>query len=283
VELLDGWELRISPPVASRRVNSVWPRRDGERMPLEERLGRVEEAYAARGLPARFQLGPAAVPRTLDGLLARRGYRVEAPTLVQTAAVAEVVRRTPEPPGWVSAWGRADGPGGAEALLRAVRAPSAYAVLAEDGRTLAVGRAVLDGGWLGVFDVATIPERRRRGAGRAVLGALARWGLAGGARAAYLQVERENTAARALWTALGFATGYRYHYRTAGPQSRDSHATSAAATSASSSPSPPASATQRAASLGSRSSGSTPGWASRSATASASARSDGPPTPATRG
>ena len=36
-----------------------------------------------------------------------------------------------------------------------------------------------------------------------------------GARAAYLQVEAGNAAARAVYRRLGFVDAYRYHYRSA--------------------------------------------------------------------
>ena len=44
---------------------------------------------------------------------------------------------------------------------------------------------------------------------------LARKALDEGASAAYLQVERDNEAARALYDGMGFADHHAYHYRTA--------------------------------------------------------------------
>jgi ribosomal protein S18 acetylase RimI-like enzyme len=60
----------------------------------------------------------------------------------------------------------------------------------------------------------TVPEARRRGAARAILAALARWGANRGATRAYLQVEHDNAPARALYEASGFLPAYDYHYRT---------------------------------------------------------------------
>ncbi|MDH3233988.1 MAG: GNAT family N-acetyltransferase, partial [Alphaproteobacteria bacterium] len=45
--------------------------------------------------------------------------------------------------------------------------------------------------------------------------ALARWSAAAGARMLVLQVERDNTAAAALYRGLGFDRLYGYHYRVA--------------------------------------------------------------------
>jgi ribosomal protein S18 acetylase RimI-like enzyme len=44
---------------------------------------------------------------------------------------------------------------------------------------------------------------------------LARAALAEGASAAYLQVERDNEAARLLYDGMGFADHHAYHYRRA--------------------------------------------------------------------
>ncbi|MCZ9344435.1 GNAT family N-acetyltransferase, partial [Streptomyces sp. TRM76130] len=45
-----------------------------------------------------------------------------------------------------------------------------------------------------------------------VMAALARRALAEGASAAWLQVETDNTGARALYTGLGFAAHHAYHH-----------------------------------------------------------------------
>ncbi|NEC71734.1 GNAT family N-acetyltransferase, partial [Streptomyces rochei] len=56
------------------------------------------------------------------------------------------------------------------------------------------------------------PAQRRRGLATAVLAALARRALDEGASAAWLQVEADNTAARALYTGMGFAAHHAYHH-----------------------------------------------------------------------
>lgn len=115
---------------------------------------------------------------------------------------------------WLQVW-RAAGDRGAAAAEAAARmfgrvtAPSAFA---GDG-SAAVGRGVLDGGWLGIFAMATAAASRRRGAAAAVLRALLRWGWERGAHGAYLQCAEDNAAARSLYARSGFTTAYRYHYR----------------------------------------------------------------------
>jgi GNAT superfamily N-acetyltransferase len=76
-----------------------------------------------------------------------------------------------------------------------------------------VALGVIDGATIGVFSMLTVPEARRQGVGRAVLGALARSALAHGATTLYLLVERDNVAARALYASCSFEEAHAYHYR----------------------------------------------------------------------
>lgn len=86
----------------------------------------------------------------------------------------------------------------------ALRYPDAETWLLTDGKE-ALGRVVLD--WtcdtLRVVDLAVAPHARRHGVARTVLGALQDACL--GQRAMTLRVRCENTAARALYAACGFA------------------------------------------------------------------------------
>jgi ribosomal protein S18 acetylase RimI-like enzyme len=87
----------------------------------------------------------------------------------------------------------------------------AYATIGEDA--VAVGRAVADSGWVGVFNMATSPGARGKGAAPAVLAELAGWSRAHGAERMYLQVESENASALRLLERSGFAELSVFHYR----------------------------------------------------------------------
>jgi ribosomal protein S18 acetylase RimI-like enzyme len=69
---------------------------------------------------------------------------------------------------------------------------------------------------VGLFEIGTLPSRRRRGLATAVVERLLAWGERQGARAAYLQVMGVNAPARALYARLGFTEAYRYWYRVGG-------------------------------------------------------------------
>jgi N-acetylglutamate synthase len=100
-------------------------------------------------------------------------------------------------------------------LLGRVDRPSAYAAALLGTEVVAVGRAVLDTGWAGVFGMATLPAARGRGAAHDVLTALAAWAATHAADHMYLQVERENAPALRLYDRTGFHEVCGYHYRTA--------------------------------------------------------------------
>jgi N-acetylglutamate synthase len=225
---LDGWRLRSSRGF-TRRGNSVWPRASGDRLDLATKLANVERHYAARGLAAVFQIGPAPEPKGLDRVLAERGYRASEPVEVRTARIEDLPGSGQPPPRgfsvldephrrWLAVWAQGGARGAqtdlAVRILSRAPEPSAYAVLRVDGADVAVGRGILDGGWLGIADVVTTPAWRGRGAARLLLAGLASWGSARGAELAWLAVEAGNRAALTLYRAAGFRRAFSYRYRT---------------------------------------------------------------------
>lgn len=225
VEEHDGWVHRAASGVTGR-ANSVWPR-DAGALDIDAKLEAVEAFYRKHDLPPTLQLSPASQPAGLDRLLADRGYAVRAaPRAVQTAPLDDVarvgdsagVRLSPVlDEEWFAIVGAVNSSFGrhadvARALLAGVTVPSAYAVLTLDGEPAAAGRGVVDSGWLGIFNMATLPAFRRRGAASAILSALSEWAGAHGATSVYLQLEADNAAAPALYAKAGFSTAYEYSY-----------------------------------------------------------------------
>lgn len=229
VEEAEGWWLRHQPS-SSWWVGTVLPHGDAGPAELVRRVVRAEEFYAGHGATARFQISPPACPEGLDAILADRGYRRERLVSLQVAATAQVQERAPSASSrvrlesrpthaWFAAWRAVhdqDGDSRAEwdLLGRAAR-PGAYAFATIGDDVVAVGRAVADTGWAGVFGMATLPRARGKGAARDVLAALADWAGAHEADRMYLQVERDNAPALRLYERAGFTELSGYHYRTA--------------------------------------------------------------------
>jgi N-acetylglutamate synthase len=224
---IGGWLARSSAG-SSRRGNSVWARRPVDDIPAA--IAEVERFYAAHGTPPTFQLTPTSTPAGLPGALDAAGYDDTGPTDVCVADLARLDLGPRGPsvapsiaarPGeaWLSVAGAVMstfGPrqrAGSLAVLGGLRVEQAYVLVTLHGQPVAAGRGTLDGDWLGIYSMATLPAARGRGAASAVLGALAGWASEGGASRAYLQVERTSIAARRLYARFGFQPVYHYTYR----------------------------------------------------------------------
>jgi len=102
--------------------------------------------------------------------------------------------------------------------MRNAPVPHRGFVLRRDGETLACGQYVLESDVVGLYDVFTASAARGRGIASALCKALLLRARESGARRAYLQVETDNHAARAVYHRLGFADAYAYHYRSRDPE-----------------------------------------------------------------
>lgn len=80
------------------------------------------------------------------------------------------------------------------------------------GSLIAAGRALLDGDWLGLYELWVDPDHRRRGLATTVLAALLSAGAERGSTTVWLHVELDNQAALSLYASLGFRTHHEYRY-----------------------------------------------------------------------
>lgn len=202
---------------------------------LIEHIELAERFYAQRGAAARFQVCPGCSP-DLDRMLADRGYRWDCPVSLQTMDVAEPAETHPAPGlyarvsaepdrRWLAVLATTGGPGTVvqteTRLLRRVVPRSAYVTVLAADEPVAIGRAVAEHGWTGVFDMATTAGARRRGAARLVPSEIANWARELDAPRLYLQVERSNGVACRVYAAAGFREVATYHYRVREPDAPD--------------------------------------------------------------
>lgn len=216
------WLLRASSGWTGR-ANSLLPAGDPG-MPVPEALERAEAFYDERGLPplALVRLGsPEAEEILACGWIDDRPGQSDVLVMHTTLDLVNappaydvLVAERPSAQWYAAAF---DGPVPEPAPKVMEGAPKvAFASIALDGKTVAVGRGSMTGHWLGVDAIRVGPAYRRRGLGTAMLQALARWAGPHGGRRTYLEVLAENTPAVTTYRNLGYAEAYRYRYLTRG-------------------------------------------------------------------
>jgi len=226
VQMHDGWWLRFNDGL-HRRVNSVFPERDGTTA-LDERIRAAEAFYRENDLPPRFQISPACRPADLDAILEARGYVPESGVDIMIADAEPLAALDGGPaavrlePALSDDWLDVHMADAADpetkrrkgAMLERIGPPHVFAAALQGGRCVAAGLAIAGDGWFGVFGMYTLAAARRQGHARTLLTAMAGWALAQGVPRAYLQVERDNPGALSVYCRAGFETVHGYHYRT---------------------------------------------------------------------
>lgn len=227
---VEGWLLRLSPGKAkrSRCVNAL----DEGTLPLNDLLDRCRLAFAKAGLPLIVRVTPYSRPTDLDARLEGMGWFAfdAADVMVRStltglpeAGMIESVNaaRYAEVVGELRGSTRIEIDAHAERLALAP-VPYQGFFMFVDGQLAACGQIVVDGEMVGLFDVFTPPEQRRRGHAQRLCSALLQQAAAQGASSAYLQVGSDNAAAQSAYCGLGFSFAYRYHYRSDDPAAADS-------------------------------------------------------------
>ncbi len=232
-EWLGRWWLRSAGGFTARAC-SVRALGDPGR-PFDDALEYVVAWYGERGLPAMIRavsgsnvsmeldrrgwgFARAAVFQTVTVARLRRSIvaRSTSPT-AQTAAVqTAAVQIAPFPPqSWLRRYeGGAITPAALQALTGTPEA--AFATIdATDAAApaVAIGRAAVEGPWVGFTAIEVDPLARRLGHARTVMSALTEWAATRGAVRAWLEVLADNHSALALYASLGFTEHHRYAYR----------------------------------------------------------------------
>ncbi|OLP53725.1 GNAT family N-acetyltransferase [Rhizobium rhizosphaerae] len=221
--IYDGsWLIRLAKGHPSKRLNSLNPLDPGDRRDIAGRLARAAERFAAIGRPLTVRLTPLAPPE-LHAHLEGEGWERFDESIVMSADLAQAAtdgidqlplrdtRRFVEARLAISA----EPDSLREALvsiLDSIKPETGLFLLQSGERPTAVTLGVLDGGLIGLEQVAVAQDLRGQGLGMAVVQAALRWGQLHGARQGWLAVGADNAPACALYRKLGFAEVYRYAY-----------------------------------------------------------------------
>lgn len=219
VEEFHGWLLAFDGGTVNRARSAV----PLHHVPVDlAMVGQIEARYRAHGLRTMFRLANEACFDELRRELARRGYQVGRPMLVQVAPV-ETMRgiggatpaETADLPD--SAWtdlflaegfDPVDGASRAKVLSRAHN--SVFASVRENGKTVAAGAGAFSHGWSSVHGMRTDQAFRGRGLAGRVLAGIAAAAAQRGIERVFLQVEDINTSGLALYRRAGFKTVWSY-------------------------------------------------------------------------
>ncbi|MEI6573748.1 MAG: GNAT family N-acetyltransferase [Alphaproteobacteria bacterium] len=223
VDAFCGWEIRRTPDVSSGRVNSVNAIAP-ESGQFDQVLVKARALFEEQEEWPLIRIHPLAGEEPVQRLEAL-GLHGEGDTVVKTLTLSDAIAppsllcvlTDTMTPDWMIAYGDAHDTeeDERESITRALSRVSvrqAFAVLYDGDRPVASGRGAVADGWVGLFQISTVPEARQRGFGGAIVRSLLDWGREAGASQAYLQVEVKNDAARRLYRSFGFEGAYTYSY-----------------------------------------------------------------------
>jgi ribosomal protein S18 acetylase RimI-like enzyme len=220
MEIYDGWQLRYANGF-SRRGNSVYPA-ESSTLDHETKLEWCREWYKKRNLGLVVRQTPAS-ESGLDDILDARGFAAEGRTRVMVADLEPArtgtadIAEQPDALWWrtmADLWGiGADRAEAWRGIVDRISQPSGFGLVIRNRIPVAAGLAVVDGEWLGLFEIIVAGGLRRQGVGQGLTRLLMEWGSERGARCAFLQVVATNTPALSMYESLGFATAYSYWYR----------------------------------------------------------------------
>ena len=227
MELYDGWIIRFSY-FYTHRTNSV-EQFGPSSLPWREKIPHCEDLYRRLSSPVIFKISPLVSP-DFDYMLENRGYRREHETdvmtmrpipadLMKAASPAEIEYSEEIPSEWIEALFRLKK---TESSIHRAVVPSMYRAIMKEticacvrvnGEIAATGLGILDRDYIGIYAIHVREDLRRRGIARSICLGILNKGLEKGARNAYLQVVRENDAARELYSSLGFEKQYSCWFR----------------------------------------------------------------------
>ena len=224
---LNGWKIRISEGV-TKRANSVSPMLyTGNN--LEADITQVERFYQEKNLPPTFQVPDGFQPPELKDLLISSGYEAIDETIVMITDIIEM-QKSPDAIGyefvhfeedleeWISAFktlreDKSDEIEGFRQIIdRATKSNVCYYLAKKNEEYVAIGLTISEGSYMGIFNMFTHQEHRRKGIAQALISMMIDWGEINLIDQVFLQVEADNPGAIQLYKKIGFKEKFRYRY-----------------------------------------------------------------------
>lgn len=220
----DGWTIRFANGVTKRSnsVNLLYP----STLDPTEKIDFCERLFYSRYIEPCFKITSVADPADIDHLLSVRGYLLHSVisfqtidlTSTPTEPISEFLLDTELNPAWIDDFIRMNQFDRKRkstyiAIIQQLCTPKCLISLSRDMKTIGVGLGVLEGDYIGLFDIVVDKAYRNTGLGYLIVENILRWGKKNGANTAYLQVLTDNIPALRLYDKMGFREEYHYWYR----------------------------------------------------------------------
>ncbi|MDQ1280185.1 MAG: N-acetylglutamate synthase [Thermoproteota archaeon] len=222
----NGWILRLSEGV-TRRANSVLPiRYVGDN--LLDDISVVERIYRERDLPVVFQIPDYFEPPNLKEKLLSLGYGSVDETLVMASSIKEILKIEENrnlnsfieqelSDKWLVSLSNLNNYSqtiidGQEQIIKRIPFKTKAFCYSELGNQIvAVGIAIIEREYLGIYDLIVHPDYRRRGIAQSLIAKMLQWGKDNLVKHVYLTAQGDNFKAIALYNKIGLKD--RHHYR----------------------------------------------------------------------
>lgn len=222
----DGsWLIRQTAGHPSKRLNSVNPLDPSDHQQIEERIERATRRFKSYNRPLVFRQSPLAPPQ-LDSFLDARGWvrfddSIVLMADIDTINLDDAVDMVPvQDTGlYVDAVVKinkrdADFKAGLTEVVTSIKPKTGMFLLKnENGDAVSSALCVSDDEYAGLLYVGTHQQNRRAGHAHEILKSAILWARYNGSKKVWLQVEKSNTSARALYEKIGLKEIYRYSYR----------------------------------------------------------------------
>jgi ribosomal protein S18 acetylase RimI-like enzyme len=223
-ELYDGWVIRFSKGY-TKRANSINPLYSST-INTEDKILKCENLFHSRKLPVVYKMTPNSVPSDLDDILDKEGYKLIDTTSVQLLKLDTtkepthnniVVYNTPDE-NWIHDYctlNKVDyeNMDTLRIMLNSIKPTKFFISLLINNKVVSCGLGVLEGEYIGLFDLIVDSKYRGQGYGEQLILNLLKLGKKNNAKYSYLQVVKTNIPAVRLYSKLGFKEHYKYWYR----------------------------------------------------------------------
>ncbi|NMO97694.1 GNAT family N-acetyltransferase [Paenibacillus lemnae] len=222
--VLDGWLLRFANGY-TKRANSIQPIYTGTEN-FNRKIDLCEEMYAEKGLRTIFKITPYTFPISLDEQLEKRNYEVIEPSSVlvkkltnlEKPAIHSISISEEVTSEWLDTYCKFSNLDNEKAyihkaIINNIITRKVFVILYIEGLPAACGLGVVNGDYVGLYDIVTSEHHRRKGYGKQMILHILQWAQRQGISNGYLQVVKNNMTAIKLYKSLGYSEIYDYWYR----------------------------------------------------------------------